>query len=229
MRDAARGVSVSVTRSQLSRASSSAATSDGYFPDEHRQHFVERGARQLVVRIRAAHEIEQRRARPIVVDGDDGDDDLREHVERVLNDARRLDVAVAHRANDGEHLHRVVAKSRNEHAAADGVERMSGAADALQPVRHALRRLELEHEIDRPDVDSQLERARADERAQRARLERLLEHETPLARQRSVVRKRELLAGERVDPRRHLLGLRAIVDEDERRARGAHVLEARAA
>ena len=63
------------------------------------------------------------------------------------------------------------------------------------------------------------------ERAQRAGLERLLERQPPLARQRAVIRQRELLAGERVDARRHLLGLRAIVDEHERRARGAHVLE----
>ena len=102
---------------------------------------------------------------------------------------------------------------------------MSGAADALQPVGHALGRLELEHEIHRADVDPQLQRARADERAKLAGLKRLLEHEAALARQRSVIGKRDLLAGERVDPRRHLLGLRAVVDEDERRARVAHVLE----
>ncbi len=124
---------------------------------------------------------------------------------------------------------RVVAEGRNEHAATHGVERVSGAADALESVGHALRRLELEHEIDGADVDPQLERARADERAKSARLERLLENEPSLARQRSVIGQRDLLAGERVDPRRHLLGLRAVVDEDERRARVAHVREARAA
>ena len=47
----------------------------------------------------------------------------------------------------------------------------------------------------------------------------------PLARQRAVVGERELLAGQRIDARRHLLGLRAVVHEDERRARGAHVLQ----
>ena len=49
--------------------------------------------------------------------------------------------------------------------------------------------------------------------------------ESTFARQRSVIRQRELFAGERVDPRRHLLGLRAVVDEDERRARAAHVAQ----
>ena len=53
------GVSTSLTRSQETRASSSAATSLGYLPDEHREHFVERRARERVVRIRAAHEVEQ--------------------------------------------------------------------------------------------------------------------------------------------------------------------------
>ena len=53
--------------------------------------------------------------------------------------------------------------------------------------------------------------------------------EPALARQRSVVRQRDLLAGERVDARRHLLGLRAVVDEDERRARRRACARARAA
>ena len=35
---------------------------------QHREHFVERRARELMVRIRAPHEIEQRGARPVVVD-----------------------------------------------------------------------------------------------------------------------------------------------------------------
>ena len=75
----------------------------------------------------------------------------------------------------------------------------------------------------------ELEGARGDERAQLARLEPLLEHEASLARQRAVVRQRDLLFGERVDARRHLLGLRAVVDEDERRARARGSARARAA
>ena len=129
---------------------------------EHRQHFVERRAGERVVRVRRRTRSNSAALVQSSSIGDDRDDDLREHVERVLDDARRLDVAVAHRAHDGEHLHRVVAKRRDEHAAAHRVERMPGAPDALQSVGDALRRLQLQHEVDRADVDPQLERARAD-------------------------------------------------------------------
>ncbi len=90
-------------------------------------------------------------------------------------------------------LHRVVEERRNEHPAAHGTERVPGASDALQSVRDSLRALELNHEIDRPDVDAQLQGARADERAQITGLEALLEQQASLARQRPVIRQRELL------------------------------------
>src|SRR6185369_1744578 len=62
-------------------------------------------------------------------------------------------------------------------------------------------------------------------RAERAALERPLERQTPLARQRPVIGKRELLTGQRIDARRHLLRLCAIVDEDQRRPCLPHVAE----
>ena len=40
-----------------------------------------------------------------------------------------------------------------------------------------------------------------------------------------MIWQRDLFAGERIDPRRHLLGLRAIVDEDDGRPRATHVPE----
>ena len=92
--------------------------------------------------IRAAHQLEERRARP-VLDRGRRDDHLREDVERVLHDACRLDVAIVHSAHDGEHLHAVVAERRDEDAATRRRQRMARASDPLQPRGHALRRLEL--------------------------------------------------------------------------------------
>ena len=142
-----------------------------------------------------------------------------------MDDARRLDVALAHRADDGELLERVVAKRRNEDAATRGGERVTGAADALECGGDPLRALELEHQVDGADVDPELEGARGDEGAQLARLEALLEHEASLAREGAVIRLGDLLAGEGVDAGGDALRLRAVVDEDERGARGADLVE----
>ena len=190
---------------------------------EHRQYFVERRARERVIRVGPANEREQRGTRPIVVDRYGCDDNLREHVERVLDNARRLDVAIAHAAGDGDCLERVVTKGRDKDAATHRVERVPGTADALERRGDALRALQLEHDVDRADVDSKLEGARAHEGAQLSRFERSLEQEAALARERAVIGERHLFAGEGVDPRRHTLRLRTIVHEDDRRPRAAHV------
>jgi hypothetical protein len=197
----------------------------GIFSGQHRQHLVERCSRQLMIRVGAANEVEQPGAGPVVVGSDRGHDDLGEHVEGILHHSRGLDVTRAHGTDNGEQLHRIVAKRRNEHSAADRVERVAGAADALQAVGDPLRGLQLQYEIHRPDIDAQLQRARAHQRPQRARLQRLFERKAPLARQRAVVGKRQLLAGQRIDARCHLLRLRAVVYEHQRRVGGAHVLQ----
>ena len=187
---------------------------------EHGERLVEGRAGESVVRVCQAHEVEQLRRGPLRrVRRDTGDDELGEDVERIVDDACGLDVALAHGADDGELLERVVAEGRDEDAAARRGERVTGAADALERRGDALRALELEHDVDGADVDPELERARCDERAQLTRLEALLEHEAPLAREGAVVRLGDVLGGERVDARGDLLRLRAIVDEDERRAR----------
>jgi hypothetical protein len=64
---------------------------------------------------------------------------------------------------------------------------MRPAADALQPARHRLGRLDLDHEVDRAHIDAQLERGGGDQAAQVAALERLLYLAALLARQRAVV------------------------------------------
>ena len=67
-----------------------------------------------------------------------------------------------------------------------------GAADALQPARDRLRRLDLDHEVDRAHVDAELERRGGDEARDLARLQQLLDLDPLLARERAVVGARDL-------------------------------------
>ena len=94
---------------------------------------------------------------------------------------------------------------------------MSGAADALDARGDAGRRLDLQHQVDRTHIDAKLERGRGDEPTQASRLELVLDHESLLARDRSVVGADELLFRQVVDPRRDALGQPARVDENDRR------------
>ena len=177
-------------------------------------------------RIGASHEVIQCIGSPLrLVRGNHGDDELRQHVERVLHDVRGFDVSRSHRFEDRQLLQRVVTEGRDEDSPAHRVERVARAADALQRRRHALGTLELHHLVHRPDVDAQLEGTRRDERAQLARLELSLEQVTTFPRERPVVRQRDLAPGESVHPRRHLLGLSPVVDEDERRSRAPDPLQ----
>jgi hypothetical protein len=121
MRDARDAVSVSLTRSQLMRVELRRDVRR-ILARQHRQDLVERAPRQIVIGVRLAHHVEERGTRPIVIYGHDGDDDLRQHVERILHDARRLDVSVLHRTDDGEHLEGVVAECGHEDAATHGLE-----------------------------------------------------------------------------------------------------------
>ena len=83
------------------------------------------------------------------------------------------------------------------------------------------------HEIDRAHVDAELERAGRGDRAQPAGLERLLDLEPLVARDRAVVRAHQLDVRAATAPRRdrelgqllrHALGEPPRVDEDDRRA-----------
>ena len=149
----------------------------------------------------------------------DRDDLLREHVERVARDDRRLDLALAHPPGDDRALEQVGAELREDPAAADGADRVPGAADPLQPARHRLRRLDLDHEVDRAHVDPELERRGRDQARQLAGLQHLLDDEPLLARERAVVGAGDLVARRQlVQPQREPLGGAAVVDEHDRRA-----------
>ena len=101
------------------------------FAGEHRQHFVERAARQSVVRIRSPNEIEQVAAFPIV-HRHRRDDHLRQYIERILHDVRRLDVPARIAATIAAIS---IASSRNVGTSIPRLgdaERVAGTPDALQ-------------------------------------------------------------------------------------------------
>ena len=122
---------------------------------------------------------------------------------------------------------RSAAELREDPTLRDRVQVVPGATDALQPSRDRLRALDLDDEVDRAHVDAELERRRRDEARDLPRLQELLDDEPLLPRERPVVRARELLLGELVDPEREPLGEPPVVDEDDRRAVRADELEDR--
>ena len=77
-------------------------------------------------------------------------------------------------------------------------ELVARAADALQPARDRLRRLDLDDEVDGAHVDAELERRRRDEARDLARLQQLLDLDALLARERAVVCARDFLLGQLV-------------------------------
>ena len=173
-----------------------------------------------------AHELVQLVDLDLLV-GADRDDLLREDVERVARDLRLLDRALAHPLRDDRRLEQVGAELREDAPVRDLAERVAGAADPLQAARDRLRRLDLDHEVDGAHVDPELERRGRDEARDAARLQVLLDLRPLLARERAVVRARDLLLRELVEPQREPLGEPAVVDEDDRRAVRADELEQR--
>jgi hypothetical protein len=152
------------------------------------------------------------------VEPGDGDELLRQDVERVARIARGLDLALVHRPRDGGARHEVAAKLGKDHALAGGTHLVAGAPDALQAAGDRGRRLDLHHEIDGAHVDAELERRRGDERPDAAGLEQILHLAARLARQRPVVRAHERLLGQVVERARQALGEPPAVDEEQRRA-----------
>ena len=142
---------------------------------------------------------------------------------------RLLDRAFAHRARDDRALEQVGAELREDAALRDRAQLVPGAADALQAARNRLRRLDLDHEVDGAHVDAELEARRGDEARDPARLQLLFDEHALLARERAVVRARDLVpravvafVRELVEAQRQPLGEPAVVDEHDRRAVRLH-------
>ena len=186
-------------------------------PGEHVEDVLELGARQVGERVRAANEVVELADLDLLV-GHDRDDLLCEDVERVARDLRLLDLAVPHRAGDDCRLEQVGAELREDPPLRDGVQLVAGPADALQPARDRLRRLDLDHQVDRAHVDPELERGRCDEAGDPAGLEILLDEDALLAGEAAVMGPGDLALGELVEAKREPLGEPPVVDEHDRRA-----------
>ena len=109
--------------------------------------------------------------------------------------------------------------------ARDLADRVARAADPLHARRDRRRRLDLDDQIDGAHVDAELERGRGDDRRELAALQPVLDLLPLLARDRAVVRERDLLPRSLVQRRREPLGQAAAVDEDHRRAVRADELD----
>ena len=181
-----------VTRSQLSRGSSSAARSAGYFPASIARVSSNAVRVEAVIGIRASDEREQR-VRRRLFDRCDRDDALRQHVERVLRDARRP--RRRPRSSPPRPPHTPTRSSRNVGTMIPRLtspSRWPARPTRCNPAATRFGLWSCSDEIDRADVDPQLEGAGRDQRRQLAGFERALELEPPLARHRPVVRPREL-------------------------------------
>ena len=186
-------------------------------PREHVEHVLELHAREVGEVVRAADEVVQLVDRDLLV-GADGDDLLREHVERVARDHGLLDRARLHALDHDRGLEQVGAELREDASARDCAQLVTGTSDPLQAARDRLRRLDLDDEVDRAHVDAELERRGSDEARDLALLEQLLDLEPLLPGQRAVVGPRDLTLGQIVQAQREPLGEAAVVDEDDRRA-----------
>ena len=184
---------------------------------EHVEHVLEQLARQVGKRVRApddgGHLVDRE-----LLDRAHGHDLLREYVDGVPGDARLLDERRFHALGDHRRAHEVAPVLREYPSTRRFAHAMAGASDALEAAGNGRRRLDLHHEVDGTHVDAELEARGGHQRRQLARLQRVLDLEPLLARDRPVVGPHELLARELVEPRRQPLRKAAGVDEDQGRA-----------
>ena len=116
------------------------------------------------------------------------DDVLRDHVDRLLLHANRIERALAHPPRGHRRLDEIVDVRRHENAVAVPVQRMPGAPDALDRARDAFRRRHHHDQIDRADIDPHLEAGRANDGAQLAILQPIFNFEPHAAIERRVMR-----------------------------------------
>ena len=99
-----------------------------------------------------------------------------------------VELAAAHAVEQRRAFDQLVAREREQPALGRAVDRMAGAADALQEGRDRARRAELADQVDVADVDAELERGGRHQRLELAALEPLLGVEPLLLGEAAVVR-----------------------------------------
>ncbi len=182
----------------------------------HLQHGVEVLARQVAVRPRTAHQLEQIGFR-VLAACRLRDDLLRQHVERRVLPHDRVELSAAHRAEQGRAFEQIVARRREDPPFGNALDGVSRSSHSLQGRGDPARRPYLAHEIHVPDVDAELERRRRHERAQAAGLEPHLGVEARLPRETAVMRGHLGLAQPLAEMTGHPFGHPPSVDENQRR------------
>ena len=127
-----------------------------------------------------------------LVDREHRDNLLSQDIQWVARDMQGLDLARAHALRDDGGREEVAAVLGEDDAAAHFPDRVTRAAHALQPARHARRRLHLHREINRPHVDAQLEGGRGDNSGEPPGLELILDEGALCAADTAVVRAGDL-------------------------------------
>ena len=165
--------------------------------------------------VRAApHELADLVDRTLLDRGHVGDDLLREHVERIAQEVRRLDQPVDHASGDDRRLEQIAAMLREDRPTRRSPDRVAGPPDALQPPTDRSGRLDLDDEVDRTHVDAEFERRRGHDAAQHAPLQLILDDHPLLPSERTVVRHHE---GQVVPLRLRVLRYRTPIPAPRRR------------
>ena len=144
---------------------------------------------------------------------------LRQHVERALEQRRRVlraDGARLERCTAFEHLEAV---GRHQDRAARLVHAVVGAADPLGQPAGALRRADMDDQIDVAPVDAEVEGRGGDDGAQAVALHRLLDAPALADGERAVMQgDRQIVLVDPPELAEQHFGLAARVDEQQRRA-----------
>ena len=174
----------------------------------------------IVVGMRTADDFEHLLRSPALVKAH-ADNRLRQHVGRFLRNRDAVNLARVSRIHQHRALDEVVRVGDDEAPLRNFVQRVAGAADALQPLGDGLGRANLHHQVDVADVNPELERGRGDDCVHLALLQFLLDVEPHFLRHRAVVR-RQLLDAALLQLQRDRLGAGAGVGENQRRAVVCH-------
>ena len=130
---------------------------------EHLHHGVEVLARDVAVRVRPPHHLEQRILLPLLA-CHRRHDLLGQDVERVRRDDQPVELALVRGPNQRGTLDQLVARQREQPALGHGGEVVSRSTHALQQRRDRPGRADLAHQVHGADVDPQLERGGRDQR-----------------------------------------------------------------
>jgi hypothetical protein len=145
----------------------------------------------------------------------DGDDLLRQHVQRVAQKAGRFHQAFVHGARHrgaGDQVGAILGKND---AFAGCAHMVPGPADALHGAGYGRRSLDLHHQVDRAHIDAEFERRGRDQRAQASGLQLLFDLGALRGREGAMVGAGQLLARQFIDRAGQPLGDAAAVDEDD--------------